>query len=289
MKHLYVCFPEGRYKAVTLSYDDGRTEDRKLVEILNRYGIKGTFHLNSGYLAGKDQEEENKYGRRISEEEIPGLYKGHEVACHTVFHPTMERTPMPQLIRQVVEDRTSLEKEVGYPVRGFSYPNGSYSEEIKSMLKNLGIAYARIVGDSECFNMPKDFLEWKPTCHHNHRLLELTDEFIARDKDQLLSLMYVWGHSYEFTRDGNWDLIEKFAERISGKQDIWYATNIEIVQYMEAFKRLIFTADCGKVYNPSVQPVWLNVDGTVIEVGAGMLKELARADSHASIKHPAHP
>lgn len=52
MKFLY---PNGLEKALTFSYDDGRVFDRKLVEIFNRYGVKGTFHLNSGTL-GKHAE-----------------------------------------------------------------------------------------------------------------------------------------------------------------------------------------------------------------------------------------
>lgn len=44
-------YPEGKNKALTFSYDDGQIHDRKLVEILNRHGMKGTFHLNSGMLA----------------------------------------------------------------------------------------------------------------------------------------------------------------------------------------------------------------------------------------------
>lgn len=44
-------YPDGKKKALTFSYDDGQIHDRRLVEILNRYGMKGTFHLNSGKLA----------------------------------------------------------------------------------------------------------------------------------------------------------------------------------------------------------------------------------------------
>lgn len=38
----------GKKKAVTFSYDDGVTQDRRLVEMMNTYGVKGTFNLNSG-------------------------------------------------------------------------------------------------------------------------------------------------------------------------------------------------------------------------------------------------
>ena len=48
MKVIYICFPEGKHKVLTMSYDDGKLADRRLVSIFNHYGIKGTFHLNSG-------------------------------------------------------------------------------------------------------------------------------------------------------------------------------------------------------------------------------------------------
>ena len=84
MNKVYQCFPGGKHKALTMSYDDGRTQDRRLIEIFNKYGIRGTFHLNSGLM------DEN----HIQPEEVPTLYKGHEVSCHTVTHPTIARCPM---------------------------------------------------------------------------------------------------------------------------------------------------------------------------------------------------
>ena len=47
-KVIYTCFPGGKHKVLTMSYDDGRLEDRRLVELFNRYGIRGTFNLNGG-------------------------------------------------------------------------------------------------------------------------------------------------------------------------------------------------------------------------------------------------
>lgn len=274
MKHLYVCFPQGRHKAVTLSYDDGRIEDRKLVSILNQYGLKGTFHLNFGYLNGKDKGEEERYGKRVSEKEITQLYHGHEIACHSLFHPILTRCPNSFIVKQIIEDRKGLETIVGKPVRGFSYPNGAVNQDVKRLLKDMGIVYGRVVGNTGCFDMPEDFMEWEATCHHNYHLLELTEQFLNKQRDQHLNLLYVWGHSYEFSRDDNWELMEAFAKKIGRKEDIWYATNLEIYQYMQAFQRLVFTADSKKVYNPSVQSVWLSVDGKLIEVRAGVLTEL---------------
>lgn len=265
MEHIYICFPEGNYKAVTCSYDDGKIQDRRLVEIFNRYGIRGTFHLNSEVL--KDSS-----GHRtpcILPEEVASLYAGHEVACHTCTHPTMTRTPMSRNLQEILEDRRQLEHLCGYPVRGMSYPNGTYNGDVKEAVRLCGIAYARITGDSERFDLPADLYAWQATCHHNHRLLELTEGFLNRDRDQVLSLFYVWGHSYEFDRDDNWDLIEKFAERIGKRSEIWYASNIEIVDYLEAAKGLRFFADGSAVYNPSIQPVWLRVGGAVRKIPGG--------------------
>lgn len=265
MNRVYQCFPGGKFKALTMSYDDGRTFDRKLVEIFNRYGIRGTFHLNSGFLGDN---------AHISREEAAELYRGHEIACHTVTHPTIVRLPLPQAVQQVLEDRRNLEEITGNPVRGLSYPNGSYSQDIEMLLKPLGIEYARIVGSTDSFGLPENFYEWQATCHHNHNLLQHADEFVSLCKSQYLSLMYVWGHSYEFDRDGNWNLIEEFCKRVSNRDDMWYATNIEIVDTMTLWKNLQFTAKGDFVYNPCVQSAYASVEGQIVEIKGGVRTKL---------------
>ena len=269
MSTIYKCFPGGKFKVLTMSYDDGRDGDRKLVEIFNKYGIKGTFHLNSGLIEKYEPLISDTYGGRVQRVEIKELYKGHEVSCHTFTHPTIERCPMPQVVMQVIEDRKELEKIVKYPVRGLSYPNGSYNNEIKSMLRHVGIEYSRTVGSSDNFSMPKDFYEWKATCHHNHNLLKNADEFIALSKKQYLYMFYVWGHSFEFGRDDNWNLMEQFCEKVSGRDDTWYATNIEIVDYMKVCDNLQFSIEGDFAYNPSAQSAWVSIDNIIYEIPGG--------------------
>jgi len=253
-------FPEGKHKVLTLSYDDGRAADRKLVEIFNRHGIKGTFHINSGLLGTGD---------RIPREEIAQLYAGHEISTHTLTHPTIARSPKEQIVEEIIEDRRNLEKIAGYTVRGLSYPNGSYNQLVKEMLPYLGIEYARTVNSTGNYSMPDHFLEWNPTCHHKRDLLKLAEEFVNLHKKQYLYMMYVWGHSYEFEDDQNWDLIEDFCRYIGNRSDIWYATNIEIVDYIKAFQNLKFSADSHFVFNPAAISVWLSVDNEIVEVKGG--------------------
>ncbi|MEH7415315.1 polysaccharide deacetylase family protein [Neobacillus drentensis] len=260
MPKVIMTFPEGKNKVVTMSYDDGTSADRKLVEIFNRYAIKGTFHLNSGLFGT---------GGRIPREEVSRLYQGHEVSTHTVTHPTISRSPREQLIEEIMDDRKNLEKIVGYTVRGLSYPNGSYNRFIKEMLPFLGIEYARTVHSTGNFSIPDDFNEWNPTCHHNQNLLKLAEDFVKLHKKQYLYMMYVWGHSYEFEQDHNWDLIENYCEYIGKRDDIWYATNLEIVDYMKAFQNLKFSANSHFVFNPSAMSIWLSVDEQIVEVKAG--------------------
>lgn len=252
---VYVCFPEGKAKALTMSYDDGKIQDERLISIFNRYGIKGTFNLNYGLM---EMEQEPP---RISKDRVAELYRGHEVATHTMTHPTIERCPLTEVAEEILEDRKGLEELTGRLVRGHAYPNGSYNEEIKQLFRQMGIAYGRVVPSVPDFALPADPLEWHPTCHHNDPgLMQKAEFFASFQKKQYLRLMYVWGHSYEFDANDNWEVIEKFCEYIGGREDIWYATNIEIIDYMEAAKRLKFSADNETVWNPSAQSVWLHVD-----------------------------
>lgn len=270
MKNIYKCFPYGKTKALTMSYDDGREYDIPLIEIFNKYNIKATFHLNSNTLEEENNINIKKYGRKIDIKNFPQVYKGHEVACHTVNHIPLDMCPLTQAVLQVADDRKALENIMNYPVRGLSYPYGSYNSGIKKMLHDIGIEYSRTVDVTEGFDIPEDFYEWKGTCRHSSpKLMNLCDQFININKENKLHLMYVWGHSYEFERDNNWNVIENFCRKIANKEDIWYATNIEIADYLKAFDNLKFSFDGSIVYNPNFNSIWIKADDTVYEIKGG--------------------
>ena len=257
---IYTCFPGGKHKVLTMSFDDGRTEDRRLVSIFNTYGIRGTFNVNSGLKADE---------RRIPLSEYPSLYAGHEVACHTYTHPTIARCPMEQIVKQVLLDREILEDTMGYPVRGLALPNGSDSEEIERVLPSLGIRYARSVKSTGGFSMPDTVLPWDSTCHFNHGLMELGKQFADLYKTQYLYMMYVWGHSYEFDTEEKWAHLAEMFRMMGRRQDVWYATCIQAAEYLKAVRRLVVSASMMKVYNPSAAAVWVEANGKNVCIPGG--------------------
>ena len=113
-------------------------------------------------------------------------------------------------------------------------------------------------------------MKWHPTCHHV-RALELCDYFINNLDSQWISpLFYIWGHSHEFKTDEDWAVMEKILQKLSSNDKIWYATNIEIYNYMTAQKALQISADEKCFYNPTAIDVWVEKDKTqIIKVPAG--------------------
>ena len=88
-KLYFMAFPGGKRKALTLSYDDGVVQDRRVVGILNDHGLKATFNLGAGVLGFHGTAQMN--GRqvdisKVEPEEVKSLYAGHEVAGHGLWH-----------------------------------------------------------------------------------------------------------------------------------------------------------------------------------------------------------
>ena len=200
-------YPNGKRKALTFSYDDAQVFDRELIRIFNKYEVKGTFHLNSGTLSDKKDGTEFF----ISKEEVPELYKGHEVAVHGVEHRNLPNLNKSQMVVEIGEDRKALEKLTGYLVQGMSYAFGSYNDQVVEVLETLGIKYSRTVRATNGFFPPESFLTWHPTCHHAGNLMELGQRFLDTPDYIELPLMYVWGHSYEFGNINDYSLIENFT------------------------------------------------------------------------------
>ena len=227
----------GKNKAITFSYDDGVTQDIRLIEIFDRYGLKATFNLNSELLGLKG--ELVRDGVRINHtknnaDQIKEIYKNHEVAAHTLTHPMLTELSSDEIINQVETDRRNLEKIIGKRVIGMAYPGGgvNYNERIAKIIQeNTGIKYARTTVSSYNFDLQSDLYIFKPTVYHHkdwEQMMELGKEFVDL-KPSVPKLFYIWGHSYEFDINDSWKEFEEFCRMISGKNDIFYGTNAEVL------------------------------------------------------------
>ncbi len=257
---MYMKLKDGKSKVLTLSYDDGVVQDIRLVEIMNKYGIKGTFNVNSALYLPEDAVREKYYGRmKLSEAKELFENSGQEVAVHAYTHPFLEKLKLDEVFVEILEDRKAIEKDYGTLARGMAYPFGTYNDSVVDALEKCGICYSRTVKATENFNFPENWLTLHPTCHHNSvKLMTLAKKF-AEEKSRYSSdnwMFYLWGHSYEFDNNDNWNVIEEFCEYIGGRDDIWYATNIEIYDYVKAYESLQTSVDKKIVHNPTTIDVW---------------------------------
>jgi hypothetical protein len=266
----------GKAKAFTTSYDDGVNQDQRLVKIMNKHRIRGTFNLSAGLLGTNGRAVIDGFDTDTSKiplNEICATYKGHEIACHAYTHPDLTKETSESIDAQLDTDRRTLEGETGVLVQGFAYPYGTYNELVLQKLKQHGIRYARTVHSTNQFTIPDEFLLWHPTCHHNEpRLMELIADFCTNPSyTGATGLFYLWGHSYEFDQRKNWDLIEKLFTYLDDyHEDIWFASNGDIESYVECYNRLQLSADESMIYNPSVQTVWIKYKGNKKEIQPGL-------------------
>lgn len=251
----YHVYPGGKRKIVTFSYDDGSENDPRLVELFNKYGMKAAFHLNSDRMKSKDPEM------------LRRLYAGHEVSCHTVHHGWLERMPLQSAVQEIMEDRKALESIFRVPMTSMSYPFGLLTgERVVLACKACGIVYSRTVKATNAFFLPDDFLFWHPTCHHRDAL-PLCEPFLNKSKN---ILFYIWGHSHDLKTEEEWADMEKLLQTLSGNENIWYATGMEIYRYIVAQQRLQISADETMFYNPSDISVWVERDQQeILEIPAG--------------------
>lgn len=226
-------------KAITFSYDDGVTQDVRLIEIFNKYGLKATFNLNSELLGMSG--ELLRDGRGVTHDknkpqDVKHIYDGHEVAVHTLTHPCLPKIEdEKEIVRQVEQDRINLSQLCGYEVIGMAYPCGGVNNDdrVAEIIKNnTGVKYARTITSTFDFKAQSNLYRFNPTVYHHgdwDRLFEIAQSFLELKTDAP-SILYIWGHAYEFDIfPERWEKFEEFCKMISGADDIFYGTNKEVL------------------------------------------------------------
>ena len=282
-----LAFPGWRRKALTFSYDDAPAGDRRLVAILNAHGMKGTFNVNThgraATLSPNQKRDAAGFPRSaVAMGEFTSLYAGHEIALHGARHETFSCVPWPVVLEDIYRNKQVLESLTEAPVRGFAYPCGAASKtpEGDRILQAHGVAYARLVAPAaRRFSLPDDFLAWHPTAHHKANIEDIGRAFLADEPGDEPMLCYIWGHTFEFDNDGNWDVMERFCALFDGHDEIWRATNIEIRDYLAAARSLVWSVSRESVSNPTATDIHGFIDGRPCVIRAGKIET----------RNPIHP
>lgn len=307
---IHYFYPDYKKKAVSFSMDDGiDTYDKPFVDVLNQYGLKGTFNLNSNFF--------ENFGS-VRKEEYIKLYSGHEVGNHVRYHPEYRPnlseddfktlTPVSDIdgmyygvtasdktyryyavtpeafIVAIEKGKEDIEALFGKgTVKGFTWPGGNDAyypnkEKIDEYIGN-NYTHARETGQL-CFNnefpIPEDMSKWETTVYYN-TLEEYGEKFInqpVQDEDDLM-LFTVGTHARDY--------IEKTDPTDNGN----YMDNLErFCSRCKDAEKQIWSATMGeiaeyihakdsltitsnKIINNSDIPVFLEVKGKKISILPG--------------------
>ena len=251
-------YPNFKKKVFILSYDDGVTDDKDFIKILNELGFKATFNLNTELMRNEfvwynDRGDEIK---RLPLEIIDDLYEGHEIASHSSTHPYLDNMSDEEIYENIAKDLENIPF-----LQGFATPFTYFHPRLKDIVSSLGFSYLRCSIMSESYERYHYYYEIKPTVFHLDNKLDklLNGFFIA--KEELATFMLV-GHTYDLRVHNCYDKIIDVLKTIKNHDDIINLTTIETVNYLKAIDSLEITKK--EINNPSPISLYLSVDDEMI-------------------------
>lgn len=264
-------YPMGKTKAFNITYDDGVEQDVPFVAMLNQYGIRGTFNLNSELMrtqfswrhpSGVDI-------RRLSVDAVRHLYDGHEVASHSLTHPYLRDLSDEELVRQMGEDKRNLETLFDREVAGFALPFHYYDQHAMDCAIKCGFEYFRISDVSLSCAPSRDWYCWKAGVYHiMPELKPFVQSFLESDRE--LAVCQIVGHSYDLDTENLWDTMEEICEAVSHRDEIWKCTNLELVRYLKAMEQAEISD--FSIKNHSNLDLWFDVDGKITVIHPNEIK-----------------
>lgn len=267
-------YPGGKARAFNVSYDDGVLQDIRFVELLNRYGLKGTFNLNYGLMrAGFEWTHEcGMTIKRLPEGKIKALYAGHEIASHTYSHTYLDNATETEILREMGADKFFLERLLGTEVPGYATPFYFYSDQMADCVRVCGFEYARISEESNDYSVPSDFYRWRGSKFHwDENLEDFVQGFLASRQE--LALCQIVGHSYDLDVYDMWDRMERILKAVSRAPDVAPMTHIELVRYLRAMDQAEITDTY--IQNNAHLPLWFRAGGETIRIKPGQRKDVS--------------
>lgn len=268
-------YPDGKTKALVLSYDDGGIQDIELAQLFDKNNLIGTFNLNSKYLGETrgwpQQNGDTIYQRYVPKDSLLIIYKNHEIAAHGALHKNFTDISSDEVLEEINTDIEILEPLTNREIISMAYPFGSTNESIASLIASTGIKNGRTVDDTHKFDFPENFMIWHPTCHDS-KVLDHLDSYLNLNQEQL-SVFYVWGHSWEFGNEERWNNMVTFCESIGTSNNIWSVGHGQLTNYLLAIENI--QVDEQKILNPSDNlPIWLNLSSGIQKLDPGKSIEL---------------
>lgn len=256
-------YPGGKAKAFHISYDDGVLQDVRFVELMNKYGLKGTFNLNSGLMETEFEwiHPNGMTVKRLPTGVVAELYQNHEVASHTLTHPYLSSLTEAQIMEEMARDKENLERLIGKPVLGFAGPFHHWGPEVVACAKRCGFEYARNAQERYCYAPPEEYYYWSAGCYHiMPGFRNFVEGFFETEEE--LALCQIVGHTYDLDAEDLWDYMESVLKRVAEDESIASMTNIELVRYLKAMRTAVITAE--GIENPSDLPLWFACDARII-------------------------
>ncbi len=201
-------------KFFLLSFDDGTIYDRRFVELLNQYHIKGTFNLNSGLEDFVWYYEDRFPVRRQILSEVGDLYRGHEIASHSLHHHWLNSLTPPQISREIGEDCETLKQIFGLQEIGFGVPFTACEEREIKIIRKF-VRYIRLSEFAGTYALPED--PYHIPIHALYNDADIREKIAAFAENTLEDSLFVMaGHSYELEVLDHWEYMEQLLAYISG-------------------------------------------------------------------------
>ncbi len=228
---------------VTTSWDDGHILDVRLSELLEKYGVTGTFYVAPENVEFAPDE-------RLGADGVRALAVRHEVGAHTLTHRHLTTLSDDEARKEIVEGKRALERTLGTNVHSFCYPAGKYARKHVKMVREAGFALARTVVRFKF--RARDVFETPTTVHtYDHwsdvwgvlklsrgnpfeffKLYHRWDIQAIRLFDRVLErggVYHLWGHSWELSENNGWERLKSVLQYIHGRSGVVYVRNSDIV------------------------------------------------------------
>jgi len=240
-----------RRSLMTTSWDDGHPLDFRVAELLEKYGLAGTFYVP------RTSQRAVMHPQKVRE-----LGHTFEIGAHTLEHVRIDRLADEEASEQLSGSRRWVEEITGKSCEVFCFPGGKFKTRQLSLVRKSGFRAARTVellsiAEPRCVSglwmipttvqaFPHGPLIYamntakRPSASHILSLSAALDskdwvtiakELLARTV-QSGGVFHLWGHSWEIEEEGQWDNLDLLLKTMSEwRQEFLTVTNSELCEH----------------------------------------------------------